>query len=176
MSSPPSRRTPVRGSAQPHTPPSVERAVALRDVIDHAVRVQREITAVKPIRRSRARRVSALVLSLAALSFSGYSLVARPAFIWGKPVVESASRADASVRFGLYLLAQRLESFRLESGRYPVSLGDIGETVEGVQYTLVSDSVFELRSSTDSTVVLRSDTPLERFLGNSVNVIQGRTP
>jgi hypothetical protein len=150
--------------------------MALRDVMDHAVRVQREITAVTPIRRSRVPRLLALLFCVAAIAFSGYSLVARPAFIWGEPDAVSPVRADAGVRLGLYLLAQRVESFRVEAGKYPASLGDIGEALEGVHYTLVSDSVFELRSSEDSTVVLRSDMPLESFVANSVGVIQGRVP
>lgn len=164
--------TPAGGRKQP-TPPSVERAMALRDVMDHAVRIERENATRSPGRRSRTARRAALIVSVALLGCSAYSLIVRPAFIWGEPFVESRSRADASTRLGMYLLAQRLEAFRTEAGHYPASLGDIGEAVEGVQYALVSDSLFELRSTVDSAVVLRSNTPIDAFLGNSVSVIQG---
>ena len=147
--------------------------MTLRDVMDHAVRMEREIATRGPARRSRTSRTAALIVSIALLGCSAYSLIARPAFIWGEPFVESRSRADASTRLGMYLLAQRLESFRTEAGQYPASLGDIGEAVEGVLYALVSDSVFELRSTADSAILLRSDAPIDAFLGNSLSVIQG---
>ena len=147
--------------------------MALRDVMDHAVRMEREMATRSGNRRSRPRGIVGVAGALALLALSAYSLIARPAFIWGQPYTQSPARADASLRFGMYLLAQRLEAFRAEAGQYPSSLGDVGEAVEGVRYTLVADSVFELRSAADTTVALRSDGAIDAFLGNSVRIIQG---
>lgn len=146
--------------------------MALRDVMDHAVRMEREITAATKIRRSRAPRTAAVLTCCALIAASAYSLAARPAFIWGQSAPTEPAHADASLRLAIYLLAQRLEAFRAEAGEYPASLGDIGETLEGVRYTLVSDSVFELRSAADTALVLRSDAPVQPFLGNSIKMLQ----
>lgn len=176
MSTPPYGERPPRTPARTpslSTPPSVERAMALRDVMDHAARVQREVTAATPLRRSRTPRILAVIVAGILIGFSAYSLIARPAFIWGEPTFVDPARNDASMRLGIYLLAQRLEAFRAEAGEYPASLGDIGEAVEGVLYALLSDSVFELRSAADPTLVLRSDASAESFLGNSIRLIQG---
>lgn len=175
MSNPPHVRPPFRtpaGTRSQSASPADERAAALRDVMDHAVKMQREVTAATPMRRSRVPRIVTLLSCIVLIAFSAYSLIARPVFIWGEPPRMDPAHTDASTRLGMYLLAQRVEEFRAEAGEYPASLGDIGEAVEGVRYTLVSDSVFELRSTVDTTLVLRSDAAVEPFLGNSIERIQ----
>lgn len=145
--------------------------------MDHAVRVQREITAIKPLGPSRLRRITTVVLCVALLGASAYSWIAKPEFIWGASATVSPHRQDAEMRFGMFLLAQRLEAFRAQTGHYPAALGDIGESVEGLSYRLVTDSVFELQALTDTgSLVMRSDQPMDVFLGNSVQLIQRGTP
>lgn len=153
----------------------MERALALRDVMDHAVRVQREISGAKRIGPSRAPMIWALLVCVPLLAFSAYSYLARPAFIWGAPAALPPERMDANVRVALFMLAQRIEAFRAEAGHFPVALGDIGEAVEGVRYSVLSDAVFELRAEATggAAVVFRSDQPVDAFLGNSIVVIQG---
>ena len=163
--------------SKPATQAEVERALALRDVMDHAVRVQREISEAKPLYRSR-KIVAALVICLPLLAFSVYSFVARPDFIWGTPAVLPVPQRDANARVALFMLAQRLEAIRAERGDYPESLAEIGEDAPGITYTVSGDSIFELRFRADSstTVVYRSNEDAERFLGDSPLRIQGRAP
>jgi hypothetical protein len=151
----------------------MERALALRDVMDHAVRVQREITAPRPIRGRLAGRIGALLVCVPLLGFSAYSYVVRPEFIWGQALETSPVQRDAGLRFGMYLLAQRIESYRAQTGHYPESLEAVDGAPDGMRYRLISESAFELRSDNDSAVVLRSTEPVDAFLGNSPQVIQG---
>src|SRR6185295_7703968 len=82
------------------TPAEIERAMALRDVMQHAVREQREITDPKPLDRRRSRRIVVAIVCVALLALSAYSWLARPEFIWG-PSARSVpvERRDASLRF-----------------------------------------------------------------------------
>ena len=106
----------------------VERALALRDVMDHAVRVKREISEAKPLHRRRG--VIALLLCIPLLGFSIYSFVARPEFIWGAPARLPQEQAEANARVAMFLLAQRIEALRAARGDYPESLAEIGEAVD----------------------------------------------
>lgn len=138
--------------------------------MDHAVQVQREITAPKTMRDSRLTLVLlSLVLAL-TVAMAGYTWIARPAFIWGSAPRIPAARAEAGERVAMFLLAQRLDAHRQADGIYPRSLAQIGETATDIAYTLVADTIFELRSRTQP-LVLRSTQPRDVFLGNSLDVI-----
>lgn len=152
----------------------MDRALALRDVMDHAVRVQRE-NADAPLGTSR-RLLLGLAICVPLLAFSAYSLAARPEFIWGPSVAIPAEQRDAGVRMALFLLAQRIEAARAARGDYPVSLAEIGEAGAGVEYRLFGDTLFELRDASDaaSGIVYRSNENPARFLGDSPMKIQGR--
>jgi hypothetical protein len=181
MSNPPRRSTtPARGSpARPQSgrPGEVERALALRDVMDHAVRVQREISGAKPIRPSRAKLFMAIATCLPLLGLSVYSVSARPAFIWGTTPVVEPQRQEAELRVGMFLLAQRIEEFRVRIGHLPATLAELGEPAAGVEYARVSDSVFQLRAlAGQRPVALRSDQPMQQFLGSSIAIVQRGAP
>lgn len=177
---------PPRGSKQapPKAPetggrPSVERALALRDVMAHAVEVEKEVhKSDAPPGRSPAARVTMLAFSIIGLAFSVYSYVARPEFIWGpqeKSIPEV--RRDANLRFTLYLLGQRIRAYRRTNGTLPASLADVGESPRGITYAIVSDTVFELRAMDGAReVVFRSDVRPDEFLGDTKRHIVGREP
>ena len=140
--------------------------MALRDVMDHAVRVQREITQATPMARSRAPRTLAIAVCVVLIASSAYSLIARPEFIWGRSLQQPDPARQGSLRLGLYVLAQRIETFRAEHSRYPVALDEIDGGVRGVHYALISDSIFVLRTvAGGDTAVFRSDQPPEMLLG-----------
>ncbi len=142
--------------------------------MDHAVRVQKETSGATPIRGSRAPLIGAMTLCVPLIAFCVYSYVARPEYIWGPPTAPSPVQQEAGLRFGMYLLAQRVESYRAQHGRYPESLAALGDGLEGVSYALVSDSVFELRAMVDEkAIVLRSDAAVDAFLGKTPEFIQG---
>lgn len=160
------------------TRPEVERALALRDVMDHAVRVHREITDPKPLNRRRARSIWTGILCVLLIALCVYSWFARPEFIWG-PSARSVApqRRDANVRFAMFLLAQRVRAYRKTNGSLPTSLAAMGESMPGVSLRVVSDSVFELTASEKGrAVVYRSNASINAFLGEAPKYISGNTP
>jgi hypothetical protein len=166
---------PISGSS-PAVPSKkdVELALAVRDVMHHAVKVHREITEAKPFRTSRVRTVLLAIVMVPLLALCAYSWFARPVLIWGVATRISPVRLEANARVTMVLLAQRLDGHRDADGNYPKSLALIGEQSTGVGYRLLSDSVFELRSNGGGReLVLRSNDRRDAFLGNSLEVIAG---
>ena len=147
--------------------------MALAAVMDHAVKVHKETTG--PVGRKKGKK--ALVVSLLCvpmIAFSVYSWIARPEFIWGpgvKPL--PPARQEANIRFSMFLLAQRIETYRQSVGSYPLSLSEVGDSLEGVLYARV-DSVYELRAvDNGKPIVFRPDRSIDAFLGTSPLIIQG---
>ena len=155
----------------------VERALALRAVMDHVVQVQREITAPRKLRPSRARLIGATLLCIPLLAGCLYSWSARPELIWGpRPRSVPVVRQDANLRFAMFLLGQRVKSYRKAEGAYPSSIAAVGSGVQGVTYALVSDSVFELRAVEQGKRILyRSDEPTSRFLNGAATIVAGQS-
>lgn len=157
--------------------PELERALALRDVMDHAVRVQREITAPKRLGNSRARTIVLGFVFAAALGAGAYSWVARPEFIWGPHPTESAGHVIASTRVTMAIIAARVEAYRRADAALPPSLAAINEDAPGITYQVLSDTSFELRTLVGATeLVLRSTDSVDDFLGSSLNVVSTRAP
>jgi len=154
----------------------MERALALRDVMDHAVRVQREITDPSRLRRRNLRAIALTVLCVPLIALSAYSWIARPEVIWGpRGRVVPPLRSEAELRVAMFLLAQRLEAYRRLQGSYPKSLAAIDEDPHGIRYDVNGDSAFALSVTRDGKgIVLRSSDNAEAFLGNSVALIGGR--
>ncbi|HMC53690.1 MAG TPA: hypothetical protein VKH19_00840 [Gemmatimonadaceae bacterium] len=179
--------TPPRGNP-PATPRSIaalrpptasagnkelERALVLRDVMDHAVRVQKEITAPRRLgTRFMPAMLAALIVLL--LGAAAYSWIAHPEIIWGPRLQPTAARHDANVRVAMVLLAQKLDARRRADGAYPGSVSEIGEAATGIAYSVTSDSTFELRGRVrDRELVLRSTDSRDAFLGDAIARIGG---
>ena len=126
-------------------------------------------------RTSNARLVILLSVALPLLGFSLYSWIARPAFIWGpaaRPMLPA--EADANLRMAMFLLGMRLDAYREERGYYPASLDAIGESLPGVSYELVTDSIFELRGVVGQhPIIFRSDMTADEYLGKTKSIISG---
>lgn len=162
--------TPVSGAP---IQPEVERALALRDVMDHAVKVHQEDARKPSRRRSNGRLALMLALCVPLLAFSVWSYVTRPAFIWGADDVLSPAERENHQRLALFFLAQRIEAARRQIGHYPVTLGEIGEASTTVSYRLLDDSTFTLRATSGaSELLLNSRQPLDQFLGNNIRVLR----
>jgi hypothetical protein len=171
---PPSRRPPASPKSGAPSPAEVERALALRDVMDHAVRVKKEVSGATPIRSWRGGAVLALLLCVPLLGFSAYSFIVRPEFIWGPAPAQSPAVQEANYRMGLYLMAQRVERYRAESGHLPATLADAGLDGTGIEFQPLPDGQFELRTTPPGArpLVYRSNESAAAFLGNSITVIQ----
>ena len=174
----PSRSFPARPSGPQRIidQDDVERQAALRDVMEHAVRVTRATAIAKPMVSWRAQPIVLAVAAALCLAFAVYSYVARPDFIFGPdPAAAPAAQREAELRFGMYLLAQRLEQYRQQRGRLPENLDYLDESYTGITYRILTDSVFELRSVVDSAaIVFTSDQPVDAFLGSSINLVRRR--
>lgn len=157
--------------------PSVERAKALRDVMTHAVEVEKETRKSSGPPKAGPGRKIAIALSVPGLLFSLFSVIVRPEFIWGpKATNVPAAERDANLRFTMFLLGQRIRSFRHANGRLPATLATLGETPPGISYSILSDTVFQLTGDDGGKVlVLRSDAPVAEFLGDAARRLRGGT-
>ena len=166
----------VKGPRPPRPSGAVDRAMALRDVMDHAVRAERANRGPHVVRRNRAGPAFAVVVCTALLAFSAWSFIARPAFIWGAATTMPVAQEGANVRVALFMLAERLRAFRAQAGHYPTALTEIGEQSDGIRYRRLADSLFELRATLadSSTIVYQSDQAADAFLGNSLEQITNR--
>ena len=156
---------------------SVERAMALRDVMSHAVDVEKDMRKSSgPMNESGGGRGVMLVLSLGFLAFTIYAYTVKPEFIFGAdPSKVSEVRRDANVRFTMYLLSRRVESFKSTAHRLPDDLTPFAGAPKGVIYLRLTDSVFELRAKdAGKEIVYRSDESADRFLGLSPKILSGR--
>ena len=126
-------------------------------------------------RTSNARLVTLLIVALPLLGLSIYSWIARPEFIWGRTARPmQPAEADANLRMAMFLLGMRLDAYREEQGFYPASLDAIGESLPGVSYELVTDSIFELRGVVgQQPIIFRSDMTADEYLGKTKNIIFG---
>lgn len=174
----PSRSIPARpsGAQRAVDQDEVEKQAALRDVMEHAVRHTRAVTMAKPMVSWRAQPIMLAAAAAVSVVFAAYANIARPDFVFGSaPSGMPAEQREAGMRFGMYLLGQRLEQYRTERGTLPPNLDYLDETWPGISYQALSASTFELRSRIDSTVVVfRSDQPVDEFLGSSLNFIRWR--
>ena len=150
--------------------------MALRDVMDHVVEVQKEITKPTPLGRGRGRGAVAF-LSLTVLALCAYSALARPVAIWGpSPQSIPAARQEADVRFAMFLVATRLDAYRAAEGEYPESLSLIDVFGNDLEYASTERS-FELRGRVAGRpIVLRSAESRSAFLGSAPAVIRGHAP
>jgi hypothetical protein len=157
---------------------SVERAMALRDVMSHAVEADKESRKSSgPPKESGGSRVFMLVLSIGLAAFTVFAYSTRPEFIFGaNPNNVTEVRRDANVRFTLYLLSRRVESYKKQQQKYPDDLLSVTKTPpKGVEYARLSNDVFELRAKDGANLlVFRSDEPADKFLGQVPKTLQGR--
>jgi hypothetical protein len=142
----------------------------LRDVMDHAVEVERENA--KRSVSGRSRRPTLLVaLLVPALAFAAWSWIARPEIIWGpRPRQVTPERQEADTRFSLFLLARRIDGYRRSAGAFPPSLDSISGAPKGVAYRLVGDSAYEISAN---GLTYRSGTPVAELLSNAPRIIAG---
>lgn len=175
----PSRRFSARpsGTPPPVGPDDVAKQLALRDVMEYAVRVTRETVEAKPMKSWRSRPIVLTAVASLSVVLCTYTFLGRPEWIYGPdPVRLEPVRRDAYLRYALYLTSQRVAEYRSRRGALPASLAEAGPAWAGITYRVISDSVFELRVAPDSgiAIVFRSDQSLPDFLGASLPLIRPR--
>ena len=175
----PSRPVQIRpsGVIAPIDQDEVEKQLALRDVMEHAVRQTRAVATAKPMQSYRSRPIVLAVVAIATSLACAFVLIARPDSVYGPdPAKVPGAQREAYTRFAMYLTTQRVMEYREAYRRLPESLEAMGESWEGISYRVLNDSVFELRALGDSgkALVVRSDQRLDPFLGTSLTMIRRR--
>lgn len=118
---------------------------------------------------ARRRRTSAAIVVLCVVSWGwlGYTWLARPAWLFapdqGTP--RTAAEQEATLRFGMYLEAERVRDHLELNHRLPESLGEAGDLEEGVEYQITGDSTFVLTGAMGATSLrLASSDDIQEFL------------
>jgi hypothetical protein len=154
----------------------IEKQLAIRDVMDYAVRITRAVQSAKQMVSYRARPIFLALLSIPLVIVALYAWAARPAWVFGPdPVRLEAPRQMAYTRFAIYLTAQRIEAYRAQRGVLPGSLGEVEEEWAGMSYRPLGGTVFELSASGPAgEIVFQSDQPVLAFLGQSVPLLRSQ--
>jgi len=107
---------------------------------------------------------------------AGYVLGTRPAWIYPtEALAETTEITAASMRLALVRERQRVETFRQVNGRLPVTLAEAGAVSTNVEMLPWRGGGYLLRLANSGVALeLRSDEPLEDFLGNSLQLILDR--
>ncbi len=108
------------------------------------------------------------IVALAGLLFL------QPGWLFTKPVQESTTLMDASLRVRMFVEIERIEQFRRDSTRLPATLDEAGVPGDGLDYD-VEDGHYTLTGTNGPRVLAySSDTPPETFLGDSYRLIRER--
>lgn len=156
----------------------LEKAEAIRAVVEGAVRFTREVAAARPMQSYRSRPIVLAAIAVPCLALALFTAIARPEWVFGpNPATASPAQREAHIRFAMFLVAQRLYQHRdANQGQLPRSLLEIGEEWPGLIYTNLGGSTFELRSidSLVPPITFRSDGDERELLGNSRTYLRNR--
>lgn len=147
------------------------------EVLAAVLRDQKERAAREPVPRPSPRKQRGrLVTFLVSLVVTVYVWFGSPS--WAQPYVPpepTPIEEEAGLRMAMYLQIQRIEVFRDETGRLPLSLDEAGERLPGVEYEQITGEVYRLRGRTDGLrVTYVSAQPPHEFLGGAHRVVLPR--
>ncbi|MEX2179327.1 MAG: hypothetical protein WD801_11485 [Gemmatimonadaceae bacterium] len=153
---------------------------AVREVVEHAARLTREVTLAQPIRSYRSRPFVLATLALASLIFCAYTYVERPPWIFGQDPARSApAQREAHLRFAMFLVAQRLMAHQAtHDGALPETLLAVGEHWPTISYEVGPGPTFTLSAQVDAgqPISYRSTDDLPAFLGQSARHLREQRP
>lgn len=162
------------------------RVDALREVVAHAERFTREVARAKPIVSWRSRPFVLAAIAIPALALCIFTFSTQAEWAYGPDPARVAPQVrDAHTRMAMFLVAQRIASYRADAvaaggagGLLPASLAEIGEEWPGLSYRILDDSTFALtaRVPAGGTLTLRSDQSATEFLGRSRDFLRERRP
>jgi len=119
---------------------------------------------------TRARIATAFALTAVAV----WLWVAPPAFL---AVPEAAppsyERIEAGLRLAVWLNADKVEQFRIENGRLPDALREVGDAHPGVYYTRVNANFYRMQAAAGDTRILHeSDDEITVKVRNALTVLR----
>lgn len=90
------------------------------------------------------------------------------------PPPQPIAEEEAALRFVMYVQAQRIRAYRMETGQYPDRLEDAGPPLPSMTYDRLSTDLYQLTGSTDRlTLTYMSDLPLDDFVRSGADAIEG---
>ena len=154
----------------PRKAPGAETADLVSEVLQDAKRREEARTRKAPVGRNR-QRVAAVSLPLAG-AFSFYLWFGNPA--WVAPTVSppiAADKVDQGLRIAMFFEAQKIESFRQQSGRLPDALSELGGTPPAeMTYQRLDARTYQLTGqSRGVTLTFNSDQAIQQFVGDALN-------
>lgn len=172
-----SARTPQPSGAAPSNKQALYDAVG--DVIRKQAEERKAEKAAEAKRtRRETRRVSPIIVTCVAIlvSVGAYVAIETPEWLFPKPLAaESSAEREASLRMGMATTAQRIERYRQQNGRLPVTLAQAGSMIEDITYERNGDANYTLRGMNGPVALTyRSSDPISVFVGNSFQVLAQR--
>ena len=160
------------------TDEAVKQAI-VREVVEHAERVNRDVELARPMESYRARPMVLALLAIISLSLAAYSYVARPAWVFGPaPGHVPMPQREGYLRYAMFLAAERVLDYRqANAGALPRTLREAGESWPGMSYHVEGEQ-FELHARVDSAtpMVYRSTQDPRAFLGTARRFLREREP
>ena len=79
---------------------------------------------------------------------------------------------EATLRLVMYFQAQKIEQYRLDTGRVPIDLEDAGPVFPGMEYIRLTNSDYRILGRTSRVVLSYSSAePIELFVGPGAEVL-----
>lgn len=154
-----------------------DRYQALVEVLEHqASQTARDrARELEEARRRQDRRQPPYWIAGILLLITAWLWLFPPALLRVEPAAPPPiEEEEAALRFAMYLQAQRIKAYRLETGAYPDQLGDAGPVLPGMRYALLADGLYQLTGVTDRlTLTYQSDLPLDDFVGPDAEEVLG---
>ena len=165
------------------TLPAASQKQALLEAFDTVLKQQAEARENElreaEARRRAQRRVRPWIAALAVLSLAlcSYLYVERPEWLFPVAAVpESVALKEASLRISMANVAQHVERHRQRTGAVPRTLAEAGTGSDGMTYEPLGSTAWRLVGSNGGLeLTLGSQDSLPTFLGNSFEVISGRS-
>ena len=160
------------------TADDLEKAQAIRDVMEHAVNQTLAVALAKEMKSWRARPIILAFLALVSVSLCAYTLVAEADWAYGPdPAAVSVAKREADLRLAMFLIAVRVEEHRAANGVLPGSLAQVGEW-PGIEYRVTDSVSYALvgRDSLAGELSLRSIDSPSSFLGRSRDYLREPAP
>ena len=165
---------PPTPNPRPSTASESRKLVAEYEQTVKSAKAQHQVAHEESGRRRKVRRAASLGIVLA---ITGYLAFKPPAWIQPEPVpAPTIEERGAGDRFAIYLQAQRIEHYRITTGRLPSTMDEAGEPMPGLRYELLADGGYALTSERDQTIRYSSRDSLGSFLGGSMTLLGGDQP
>jgi hypothetical protein len=148
----------------------LEKARAVADVVEYAVRVTRAVQSAQEMKTWAWRPILLASAAAFTLLFTAYMFLAERDWIFGPSVAAiSPARREAGLRYAMFLATARINDYRSSRGTVPATLGDVGEDWPGVAYRTQDGATFDLRATNPNgaPLVLQSSDDPRAFLGLS---------